>query len=230
MHLFSVVLPLMLSLGARAGEPTAPGAAAHQPARPDVDALLQSVERVQEQVLALTPGDRAQAVDSLRFLYVNCPYTRAALQLPFALQELASAVDPDGLDPAARADWGQLQAGLAVHVAVLESLGIDGAGQSPMIAGIPGLAAEIDAETLDLIELHSARVEQLTGIARPCPRGPWSVLPGQPWTLGAQLTGWTDLLVSLEPLAVEATAQQGIADMAALLQAYGHATHASVDP
>ena len=51
---------------------------------------------------------------------------------------------------------------------------------------------------MELINHHSDRVERATGVGRPCPRGPWATLPGQPWTLGMQITR-TDRPIEFAP-------------------------------
>lgn len=59
-------------------------------AAPDIDAVAATVR-------ALPATDRDEAAASLRALSVSDPYTRAALQLPFALN-----VEPFAKDPATR--------------------------------------------------------------------------------------------------------------------------------
>lgn len=219
--------------------------------RADVRGTRQAIAMIAQTVDALSPAERAEAAASLRFLVANCPYTRSALMLPIALDAAVSDTDIGRPVAYARWDWGFLQEGLAIHVAVLDALEValpapapgDAlyghpaaisreavlaaddpiAAVAPMVDSIVEIAAQIDGPTADAIARHSARVEHLTGIVRPCPRGPWSVMPGQPWTLGLQLGGWHDALRRIEPT-VDAPA---IEEMIAVMDAYDEAFHAS---
>jgi|GEM_PF-3486388 len=65
---------------------------------------------------------RAEAEEAARVLQVNCPYNRAAFQLPVALHRVVSQVDGRGLDPATRAELERAKQGLAHHVAVLDTI------------------------------------------------------------------------------------------------------------
>ena len=84
-------------------------------------------------------------------------------------------------------------------------------------------AAEIDLAARAEIDWHSDRVEALTGVVRPCPRGPWALQPGQAWTLGLHLAGWHDALRRVEPFTKDAETRDQIGAMMALLDAYGEA-------
>ena len=66
----------------------------------------------------------------------------------------------------------------------------------------------------------------MTGIGRTCPRGPWALLPGQPWTLGMQLGGWHDALRRVAPFVEEPEVKAQIDAMIAVLDAYGVVTTA----
>jgi hypothetical protein len=207
------------------------------------------------------PAERAdhtvEASEPLRFLTVNDPYTRAALQLPFALLAEVRAIDPDHLDPNARSEWESLRDGLGEHVALLTSLGVDlavpapddflyGRAQGlvdratlslspnpvqltePLIDSILPVAAQMDPGTSALVELNSTRVEEATGIVRPCPRGPWSLLPGHPWTLGDRLGAHHEILGRVETRSEHTETRARIQAMLALLDRYEKSTHASV--
>ncbi len=223
------------------------------PADVDVEAAAHSMTMVSETVRTLSPESREQAAESLRFLSVNCPYTRAALQLPFAMQAALAQIDPEGLDPVARRDLAHLAEGLQAHVDALEALGVDlslpqpgdhlhgwdgpmmvdvqelQAAEEPVLLAWPlvheisAIATQIDEPTMELIHLHSDLVESRTGVERPCPRGPWSIRPGHPWTLGMQLSDWHEALRHLEPLARDRGVQNQISTMVDLLEAYGQA-------
>lgn len=226
-------------------------------ARVDVRGTAASIAMIADDIDALSPARRAEAAAALRMLSVNCPYTRAALQLAFVLEAAVGEIDPLGLDPLVRRDWETLQDGLATHVAVLASLGVDlpvpVAGDQlhghPSVArldvddllvaddpvaltrqlvdGITAVAREIDADTMARIEAESDRVEAATGIVRPCPRGPWSVQPGHPWTLGMQLGGWHDALRRVQPFVDDPAVGAQVDALVAVLDAYGQAQDAS---
>ena len=84
----------------------------------------------------------------------------------------------------------------------------------PEMVGLPTTKEQIDE--------HSARVEKLTGVVRPCSRqGPWATLPGQPWTLGMQLGGWHDALRRMQPFDTDPEVAARIDAMIETLEAYG---------
>ncbi len=242
-----------------------PAALAHELAgddlvRADVRGTVASIEHVAALVEAMDPEARAAASESLRLLSVSCPYTRAALQLPFALKAVVVGVEVDRLDPFVQRDWAYLQRGLTAHVAVLEALGVDLAAPgpsdplhvaqpglmvdrdtllasadplvvtAPLIGAFTALAEQLDEPTRRRIELHSDRVETATGIVRPCPRGPWAEFPGQPWTLGMHLGGWHDALRRVQPFVGDPEVAERIAAMIDLLDAHGAASLASAVP
>jgi hypothetical protein len=190
-------------------------------------------------------------------LSVSDPFTRAALQLPFALNVVVAQIPSEAFEPDERAAWLSLQRGLATHVAALDALGVDLAVPRPgdplhgaevplpdreallasddplrataaLIDAIIPLAQRTDAATRARIDAASDHVEAVTGLTRPCPRGPHAVMPGQPWTLGMQLGGWHDALQRAEPFAVDPAAEAKVQDMLAALAAYGEASSMSV--
>ena len=73
-------------------------------------------------------------------------------------------------------------------------------------------------------------MELLTGVVRPCPRGPHAILPGQPWTLGMQLGGWHDALRRVQPFVTDPVAAAEVGAKIDLLDAYGQASWASLVP
>jgi len=224
--------------------------------RVDVRGTAQSIALIARQIHDLDPQARAQAADSLRILSVSDPYTRSAMQLPIALHRVVQGIPAESLEPLVQKDWLTLQEGLTTHVAVLDALGVDlpmpGPGDplhghedllvdrgtlltmddpilatSLLIHELTSLAEQVAPPTSERIERHSDRVEEATGIGRPCPRGPHAVLPGQPWTLGMQLGGWHDALRRVEPFVTEPSAQAQVAAMVKVLDAHGEAGFAS---
>ena len=150
--------------------------------RLDVRGTAESMGMIAETVRALSPERKAQAGESLRILSVNDPYTRSALQLPFALHKVVMGIDSASLDPLIQSDWEYLTAGLTSHVAVLDALGVDLsepvlgdslfgrypavmvsrdtllAGDDPigatasLLGEVPALAERIDAPTMHIID------------------------------------------------------------------------------
>lgn len=240
--------------GAPLDEVRVDGLDIHELSRVDVRGTRQAITLISQSVDALSPAQRAEAAASLQFLVANCPYTRSALMLPVALHAAAREASVGHAPMYAQWDWAFLQEGLATHVAVLDALGVTFsapqpgdalfgyasvidqqallaaddpiAAMAPFIEDITVIAADIDRPTADAIERHSARVERATEIVRPCPRGPWSVMPGQPWTLGMQLGGWHDALRRLAPAAEDA---ERLGEMVALLDGYSAAVFASAE-
>jgi hypothetical protein len=229
----------------------------HEFVRVDARGALRSIDAVARTIRDLPEADRAEAAASLRALSVMDPYTRAALQLPFALDALVSRIPADAFDPLVRQDWVYLQEGLATHVDVLEALGVDlpvptvgdplsGRGvplvdldallasddplalTAALLDDIIAIAQRIDAPTQERIEATSDRIEAVTGVVRPCPRGPHAVLPGQPWTLGMQLGGWHDALRRVEPFAMDPATGAQLQAMVEALDVYDSASSVTI--
>ena len=209
-------------------------------------------------IQAQTPEQRALATESLRVLSVNCAYTRSALQLPVALHQVVMDIDSDSFEAFVQSDWLYLQQGLTQHVEVLDALGVDlpmpARGQHlysrdlgviidretlqssvdpiaatrTLLQAVPDIAEEADEDTRVFIEDHSSRVEDATGVIRQCPRGPWSVSPGHPWTLGGQLNGWHDVLRRVQPFTKDPATEERVSALVALLDDYVAATDAHV--
>jgi hypothetical protein len=216
-----------------------------------------SIREVSAQIAALAPAERAQATASLRFLTASCPYTRAAMLLPVVLRDAVRSIPVTAISPEGRAELAALNEALALHVGALEALGVEVKaptsgdalfGQpaasvpdraalrrsaepittlSISIAAITPIAGTIEAQTQAQIEVHSDRVEAATGVARPCPRGPWAVQPGHPWTMGMQLNEAHDALVRLAPTAVDAGTRAELDALIGLMDALGAANQAS---
>ncbi len=233
---------------------TADGLTADELSHEDVRGAATSMALIAKAIQQLPPAAKAEATESLRFLTVNCPYTRSAMQLAFALHAVVMAIEPERFDPLVRGDWQYLQQGLTTHVELLEALGVELAppaqgdyleGRAPrlmvsrddvraaedpiavtaaLVHAIPELIKQIDAPTNALIGRHSDRVESSTGVARPCSRGPWAALPGQPWTLGMQLGDWHDALRRVEPFTKDAKVAAQLAAMRAVLGTYAEAS------
>lgn len=221
----------------------------HQLARVDVRGTAKSAELLLAEVRALSPQRRHDAVASLDMLSTHCAYTRVSLQMPFALSRVVDDIAPERLDPLVRQDWVHLQQGLSTHVAVLEALGVDLAApvtgdhlhgreaglmvdratlarvEDPILVtfalvdAVTDLAESAGPETRARIEMHSGRVEAATGIVRMCPRGPWAVVPGHPWTLGELMGGWQDALRRIRPFVDDSEVAARVDAMVEILQA-----------
>jgi hypothetical protein len=206
---------------------------AHDFVRVDARGAAQSIDAVSHTIGALAEVDRARVAAALRELAGSDPYTGAALQLPFALDAAVQQIPDDRFDPLVRSDWVFLQTGLAAHVEVLTSLEVEAGGSTDgalrsRIAGIVPAAGRLEAPARARIEALSDEVEALTGVARPCPRGPHALFPGQPWTLGMQLGGWHDVLRRVEPFAADPATREQVGRLISLLDAYGEASMATV--
>lgn len=226
----------------------------HELSRVDVRGTAAVMDQLRSEVEAMPAAARDRAVASLQVLAVSCPYTRSALQLPMALHAAVARVPAESLDPLIQQDWLYLQRGLADHVALLASLGVDlalpepqdplggtavgvmvdrvdlesaldpVAAAAPLIESVTPLARDVDGPTWQQIEDHSAAVEAATGITRPCPRGPWTVAPGHPWTLGLQLAGWHDALRRVAPFVDDPEVHAQVTAMVDLLDLYGRSS------
>ncbi|MEZ4449603.1 MAG: hypothetical protein R3B09_08990 [Nannocystaceae bacterium] len=221
--------------------------------RVDARGTHAAISVIAAKIAALDDDARAEAAASLRALSVRCPYTRAAMQLPFALQAAVAAIDAEQLDPLVRGDWDHLQRGLAAHVELLRGLGVDLPAPAPgdplhdaapglmldrdallasddplaatarLVGAITTIAQGLDPSLAAELDRHSDRLEAITGVERPCPRGPWAVLPGHPWTLGMQLGGWHDALRRVAPFVEDPAARADVEAMIDALDRYAEA-------
>lgn len=219
-----------------------------------VQGTAMSASSALAQVQALPPKRLARARAVLRELVVSDPFTRVALQLPLALRPVVDGVDRGGLDREALWDWDALKRGLAAHVAILDTLGVDLAAPqaSDPLGGVDrgrllvrvaleasadpvaatraliedavAIAVTQDDATRARIDALSAELEAITGLERPCPRDVHHAQPGQPWTLGHLLGGWHDALSRIRPFARDPAVAQRIDAMDGLLEAYEVAT------
>lgn len=254
-HTARHAFPLLLALACTTPDPSQPSTpvldsevlTTEDLAREDVRGTATAVARDRAMLDALSPEDHAEAVTVLRRLAASDPFTRAALQLPFALHAVVRDIPPTRLDRIVQADWRNLQHGLATHVALLTSLGVDLApptageplfGDTRLVDRATLLASEdpliptqawLDAvvpvaqsqtpATRAAIDADSDRIEALTGLVRPCPRDRFHVVRGQPWTLGTRLAGWHDALRKIEPFVADPQVAQRIGAMLALFAA-----------
>jgi hypothetical protein len=253
--LLAFALPALAPTGAAAAPPDGPGPAAGPSA--GAPAAAPTLREAAAQLDALGPAERAQAAASLRYLTAHCPYTRAAMLLAVVLHDALEPLPAAAVAPASRAELAALQADLDRQLRALDGLGLQLGAPAPgealhgqrgaavptlaelrvapdpvaamgaSIAAVPSIAAGVDAPTRAQIEAHSARLEALTGVARPCPRGPWSVMPGQPWTLGLQLHEAQRALERLAPAAVDPAARAELHALIGLIGALGAASEAS---
>ena len=223
--MYGVLAGLLLG-GPAIAAPTAKSEA-EDLSRVDVRGTTASIVEIASTIDALAPERRAEAVASLAFLVANDPYTRAAIQVPATLHSVVASIPSERLDPFVRNDWETLQEGLAVHVALLASLGADVKAplgvdvMAGVIAKLPVQAERLDASMLAQIAQHSDRMETATNVIRPCPRGPWAIAPGQPWTLGMQLGGWHDALRRIEPFVTDPDVHAQVTGLIQVLDAYG---------
>ncbi len=101
---------------------------------------------------------------------------------------------------------------------------------STFIIAIPRITESIDPQIQAQIEAHSSRLEATTRIVRPCPRGPWSVLPGQPSTMGMQLKASHSTLLRLAATAQNEQTRGQIERLITLIEALETAVHARRTP
>jgi len=147
--------------------PTPPQIADPEAEPPSVDEMLRHLE-------SLPPRQRAVLTEAMGTLVVNCPYTRASLQLPLVMHAVISRIDTSHIDPDARDAWRELQRGLEVHVALLDTIGVDlrsptpgdhlhGAADPGAMVDRTTLAASADpiGTTMRLIEQNNALVDAL---------------------------------------------------------------------
>ncbi|MBL8618268.1 MAG: hypothetical protein JNM72_21825 [Deltaproteobacteria bacterium] len=225
-----------------AGQPGAPVVAAPVDATP----LLRASNA---KLAALGPAERAQMAVALRDLTARCPYTRAAMLLPFVLHEGLAAISEADVAPAAQVELAALRSALAGQAEALATLGVEvpapraprpeeptaprGAAPDPIrvmattIAEITPIARGIDDAAQAQIDALSAQVEATTGVARPCPRGPWAVRPGHPWTLGMEHGEARGSLARLSAAAVNTEARAQLDALVGLIDALAEVNHQS---
>lgn len=205
-----------------------------------------TIEEAHAKVAAMPDHDRADAVASLAVLSTNDPYVRASLQIPLALTTLVQRRSK-AVPPAAREAWSVLEQRLQTQVAVLDALQVDlafptgrdalaradhellvdramlASSSDPVgitnryVRALPELAALVDRDRAVDLDAHNDRVEATTGVIRPCPRGPWAVLPGHSWTLGMELRKVEEALTAVGEEVHGTALQQDVEAMSALL-------------
>ncbi len=187
-----------------------------------------SIDDAHARVIALSPSERADAVASLAVLSAEDPYVRASLQIPLALDAVVRRRSRE-VPRAAREDWAALERLLASHVAVLEVLQVDDVLEPSTdlvgttlqtVDSLSERAARVDPERAVDLDAHNDRLEWTTGVIRPCPRGPWAVLPGHSWTLGMELREVEQQLAALEPLVRGSAVEADVAAMNALMASW----------
>ncbi|MEZ4322897.1 MAG: hypothetical protein R3F61_35855 [Myxococcota bacterium] len=202
-------------------------------AQVDPRGTFTSIQYVLADIQALSPKDRAGAAASLALLSVTCPYTRASRQLPLALQQVVSTIDPEDLDPLVEQDWKYLQNGLDAHVAVYDALDaqlalprpgdalhgapglLDRAGMKRstdlvgdtalLVDQIPTLAESLPQATLDHIDQHAQRYEALTGHTA---------------VLKMQMRGWYLALKRILPFVVDPDARMRLQRATYVVESY----------
>ena len=139
-----------------------------------------------ERVLDLGPHERVEAAELLDRLQAHDPWTRVAIELAFLL-DAEVPVKPAFASVRQRID---------TQVAVLKTLEVE----DPAL-DLATVRAHVDAlakvDHLDADPADADRLEALTGIRRPCPRGPWAPVPGHPWTMGMELNDVANALREL---------------------------------
>ncbi|MEZ4322898.1 MAG: hypothetical protein R3F61_35860 [Myxococcota bacterium] len=199
----------------------------------DARGAAESIGVVLADIQALSPKDRAAAGASLAILSVECPYTRASRQIPFALLETVSSIDPSQVDPLVDTDLATLQRGLKTHIAVSDALDRELAMPAPgdALFGAPGLldraamerspdllgettlfvdhvperVAALGPETIEVITQHTHRVDRTTGHI---------------WTLTPQIRGWHAALQRLLPFVTDPDARMRVQRAVEMLDRY----------
>jgi hypothetical protein len=203
--------------------------------RVDVRGTARSIELTLQDIERLSPERRAEVVEAYRVLSVNCPFTRASMQLPFALHDVVIEIDAGAMDPLVQRDWANLQRGLTTHVAVVRALGGDlalpapgdhlyGLGDAllvdrdalldspdpiaatmPLIGEITNLGRQLDGLASERIEVSRHEVDSAIGQA----------------TLGLHLGGWENALRRIEPFVHETHNRARIEAMIEALSSWG---------
>jgi hypothetical protein len=207
------------------------------PDQVDVRATAQSIDEMLLDVQQLSPEQRATATESMRILSVNCPFTRASMQLPIALHEAVGRIAPGQIDPLVQTDWMYLRHGLATHVALLDALSIDlpqpVPGDHLYIEGDAVLIIGRDALVAAAAPIQAAAplIEQITPLVDEIDEPTMELIRlhshlagdaiGHPWTLGRQLGGWEKALRRIEPFVDDADTRAQIGAMIEVLDRYG---------
>lgn len=204
--------------------------------RVDVRGTTTATEAVLKQVRSLTPAQRSKAAESLRVLTLNCPYTRATVQVPLAVHRVVMGIDPEGIDAFVRRDWAMLQRGLTAHVAIFDALEADlplpetadylfVEADTPVIVTREALLASPDplAATWPLVEGNERLVEGYDQgtrdhIEHHIQRMREDTL--HPWALASHTQGWMDALRRIEPFVSDANTKAAVRDLIDLLDAH----------
>mgnify|MGYP000539261331 CR=1 FL=1 len=97
---------------------------------------------------------RADVAEAARVLQVNCPYNRAAFQLPVALSLVADKMEGKGLNERELAEWRTIQAGLSRQAQLVDAI----AGRQWAEPGVADYLDRMEAGTaLTRSQLESAK-------------------------------------------------------------------------
>lgn len=171
----------------------------------------QSIERLAAHLDRQDADTRARMRQAAATLQVDCPYNRAAFQLPVALSIAVDRIDADDLDWAVRREWRRIQAGLHAHVEVLERLGgpeLADPTFGDYLLGEPGaMRGAMLMEEEDPLVPTRALVEAVSELVDDYPAPVYDRIrradlllrdeTGQRWPLKLELIGWRRALKSV---------------------------------
>jgi hypothetical protein len=202
----------------------------------DVRGTARAAQVVLDNIRSLTPAERDGAAAALRVLQVTCPYNRASVQLPLALDAVVSQTDPGVLDPLIQKDWAYLRQGLAAHVAVLDALDahlplpVEGDYlHGRLYPDAPMTRAQLDeapdpvgatrpllASIMFVVDGYDAATQERIDANFAMLDGPTM----QQWPLKAQIIGWRTALQRMQPFLTDGARQNRVAEMIAAIDEY----------
>lgn len=190
----------------------------------------QAMALVRQDVQALSPQDQARVAAAMAELSVNCSYTRVSYQLPLVLQPRIEALRPDAFEPSAHVDLAHVKAGLADHVAVLDTFDVQlpAPQQGDFLWGHPNLVDRAGVALLsDPIQNGH---DQLENIRTDFP--PWTQervsagfelieqTTGHPSSLSSHLMSWQSSLEHLKPSVTDPSTAAELSALILLLEDY----------
>lgn len=218
----SIVLLSALSLGcgpanAHSDPPVVPAAPADVWSDANRELVLdgaagttESLEGIADRLDDLDPATRAKLREAASVLQVNCPYNRAAFQLPLALSLAVDAIDANDLDWGVRHEWRRIQAGLRRHVDVLALMGgepLDEPIVGDYLLGMPEVTNPIDLAAGDPLPPTQALIDAVPELVAGYPPAIQARIEEadramrththEAWPLKLELIGWRRALMSV---------------------------------
>lgn len=203
----------------------------------DVRGTAEATARILAELHKRPEEQQQLAAKALVGLQTTCPFNRAAVQIPLAMQRVVARTRPDQVARNAQQDWQYLRQGLDAHVGVIDwfDAGLPEPQQGDFLFGrVPEEAVltrgELMASDAPLADTQLL-VDQIRGVVDQYDQttqdelgmlnsdlrlATWS----EHWPMLQTFRGWHKALIKLEPLVEEPARKTEIREMITLLDGF----------